>query len=150
MACPELWPWSLQNSVNVVDDRFLGGQVGLVNWNSSDVREWDRQSIGAQFGGINYAGTFCGYQGGLVNICGDKFTGLQGGFVNCTRDLDGLQCGASWLIIGVNFASGKVRGCQIGLFNYAEEMESGLQIGFVNVISRGGWLPVLPIVNGRF
>ena len=136
--------------VNVVDDRFLGGQVGLVNWNSSDVREWDRQSIGAQFGGINYAGTFCGYQGGLVNICGDKFTGLQGGFVNCTRDLDGLQCGASWLIIGVNFASGKVRGCQIGLFNYAEEMESGLQIGFVNVISRGGWLPVLPIVNGRF
>ncbi len=48
------------------------------------------------------------------------------------------------------FASGRVRGCQIGLFNYAEEMERGMQIGIVNVISRNGWLPVLPIVNGRF
>ena len=47
-------------------------------------------------------------------------------------------------------ASGSVRGCQLGLVNYAEEMEKGLQVGIVNIISRGGWAPVLPIVNGCF
>lgn len=135
--------------VNVVDDRFLGGQLGLVNWNSHDVREWDKVSTGAQIGVLNYAGSFCGLQDGIVNVTGDKFSGLQSGFVNFTHDLLGAQCGG-YIVFGVNVASGKVRGCQIGLFNYAEEMESGLQIGIVNVISRNGWLPVLPIVNGHF
>ena len=137
--------------VNVVDDRLRGGQLGLVNWVSNDAREWDRQSIGGQLGIFNYAGLLCGYQGGAVNVCGDKFTGLQSGFVNISGDMCGVQCGGAFFgLIGVNVASGKVRGCQIGLVNYAEEMESGLQIGLVNVISRNGWLPVLPIVNGRF
>ena len=137
--------------VNVVDDRFLGGQVGFVNWNSNDVREWDKQSIGAQIGLFNYDGTFCGYQWGVVNVSRSMFTGLQSGFVNMAGDFHGLQCGAAWFgLFGVNVASGKVRGCQIGLVNYAGEMECGLQIGFVNVIARNGWLPVLPIVNGRF
>ena len=135
--------------VNVVDDKFRGGQVGLVNWISNDVREWEKQSIGLQWGAFNYAGSFCGVQDGIVNVNRSTFTGLQSGLVNSTRDLTGVQCGF-YLIFGVNIASGNVRGCQIGLFNYAEEMESGLQIGLVNVISRNGWLPVLPIVNGRF
>ncbi len=137
--------------VNVIDDRLLGGQIGLVNWNSSDVREWDKISTGAQIGLLNYAGSFCGLQGGIVNVTGDSFTGMQSGFFNLARDMKGLQCGgACFGLIGVNVVSGSVRGCQIGLLNYAEEMECGLQIGIVNIISRNGWLPVLPIVNGHF
>ena len=79
--------------VNKVDDRFLGGQVGLVNWSSSEVREWDKVSTGAQIGGFNYAGSFCGLQEGLVNFTGDRFTGLQSGLVNVTENLYGVQCG---------------------------------------------------------
>ena len=137
--------------VNVIDDRLLGGQVGLVNWNSSEVREWDKISTGAQIGLLNYAGSFCGLQGGVVNFTGDSFTGMQSGFFNFTREMKGLQCGgACFGLIGVNVVSGTMRGCQVGLVNYAEEVGCGLQIGLVNIISHNGWLPVLPIVNGRF
>ena len=135
--------------VNVVEDQFRGGQIGLVNWISHETRAWERQSVGVQFGVFNYAGSFCGLQDGVVNVNNGKFTGLQSALLNSTVDLSGMQCGY-YLFLGVNIASGRVRGCQLGLFNYAEEMESGLQIGLVNVISRNGWLPVLPIVNGRF
>lgn len=137
--------------VDVVGGRFLGGQIGLVNWNSSEAREWDRISTGAQIGLFNYAGSFCGLQNALVNVTGSSFTGLQGGFFNLTGDLNGVQCGGAFFgLLGVNVASGPVRGCQVGLVNYAAEMDRGLQIGLVNVIARNGWLPVLPIVNGRF
>ena len=135
--------------VNVVGGRVLGGQIGLVNWDSTDAREWDKVSTGGQIGLLNYAGSFCGLQDGFVNVTGDSFAGLQSGLVNFTHELRGVQCGV-YLVLGVNVASGPVRGCQIGLVNYAEEMERGLQIGLVNVIARNGWLPVLPIVNGRF
>ena len=83
---------------------------------------------------LNYADTFCGLQSGFLNISGESFMGLQASLINCAHDLYGLQCG-SYLIIGVNGASGTVRGCQIGL---------------LNIISQNGWLPVLPIVNGHF
>ena len=63
--------------------------------------------------------------------------------------MHGVQCGAL-LVAGVNIASGSVSGCQIGIVNYAGRMESGLQIGIVNVIARGGFFPVLPILNGSF
>jgi hypothetical protein len=61
----------------------------------------------------------------------------------------GLQCGA-YLVFGINIAGGNVRGCQIGLLNYAGRMDKGLQIGIVNIISENGWAPFLPIVNGGF
>lgn len=41
-----------------------------------------------------------------------------------------------------------VRGCQIGLVNYANRLDRGCQIGLINIISHNGWLPVLPIING--
>lgn len=135
--------------VNIADGRVYGGQLGLVNWNGHDDRKWDRRSIGAQLGIFNYANTFCGLQDGFVNVAGRSFTGLQTGFFNSTRDQGGLQCGA-YFLLGVNMASGIMRGCQIGLVNYAECVDGGLQIGLVNIISENGWLPVLPIVNGHF
>ena len=47
-------------------------------------------------------------------------------------------------------AVGSVSGCQIGIVNYAGRMDSGAQIGLVNIIAHGGFSPVLPIVNGGF
>ena len=134
---------------NMAGGRIRGGQIGIVNWGSSAETDWPRRSTGAQIGLVNYAGSFCGLQDGLVNVTGDQFVGLQSGFVNCTGDLSGLQSGY-YFAFGVNVASGSVRGCQLGIVNYAQTMESGLQIGLVNIIANKGWLPVLPIVNGHF
>ena len=135
--------------LNFAGERLYGAQVGLVNWNGNGDTAWERRSVGAQFGILNYADAFCGWQGGYINISGTSFTGLQSSLINCAHNMSGLQCG-SYLILGVNVASGAVRGCQIGLVNYANTMERGCQIGFVNIISRNGWLPFLPIVNGGF
>ena len=135
--------------VNIANGTFLGGQVGLVNWSGNTKEAWEERSFGAQIGILNYAGSFCGLQDGIVNVSTQTFAGLESGFVNCANDVRGVQCG-DWFIIGVNVASGTVNGCQIGLVNYAETMECGLQIGMVNIIARNGWLPCLPIVNGHF
>ena len=135
--------------VNLAGERMLGGQVGLVNWNSGDSSSWDRRSIGAQIGVLNYARSFCGLQDGLVNICDGYFAGLESALINYADDVHGVQCGF-YFLIGANFAGGNVRGCQIGLVNYAGTMDNGIQIGLVNIIGRNGWMPVFPILNGSF
>ena len=135
--------------VNIADGRFYGGQIGLVNWSDDSNAEWSGRSTGAQVGLLNYAGAFCGLQNGFVNVTSGAFAGLQGGLVNCAGDTYGVQCGA-YLVLGVNVAYGNVRGCQIGIVNFADTMDSGLQIGILNIIAHNGWAPVLPIVNGHF
>jgi len=135
--------------VNISGEHFLGGQVGLVNWSDDRRSQWQDRSTGAQVGFVNYAGSFCGVQDGIVNITTGPFCGLQDSLLNYSGDAYGLQCGF-YFLLGVNVANGSVRGCQIGLVNFAETMERGLQIGLLNVIANNGWLPVLPIVNGRF
>lgn len=134
---------------NLVNDEFCGLQLGLLNWNDNGNRDWAETSYGGQVGLVNYADMFCGYQGGLVNISENLFTGVQSSLLNVARDMSGLQDGF-YLIFGVNIASGNVRGCQIGLVNFAGTMESGVQIGIVNIIANNGWMPVFPIVNGSF
>ena len=134
---------------NIVSRRLVGLQVGLVNWNSNGDESSARRSLGVQYGLINYADSFLGLQDAWINMSSVNMSGLQYGFLNCASDVHGVQCGAL-LVIGVNVAAGSVSGCQIGIVNYAGVMESGLQIGIVNVISRGGILPVLPILNGNF
>ena len=134
---------------NLVGERMLGGQVGLVNWTAGAADTWERRSIGAQVGILNYAKSFCGLQDGVVNISEDYFAGLETGLLNCANDLHGVQCGY-YFLVALNIASGNVRGCQIGLVNYADTMEGGVQIGLVNIISNNGWMPVFPIVNGSF
>ena len=135
--------------INCVGDRLYGAQVGLVNWNGNGDTAWERRSVGAQVGILNYSDTFCGLQDGYVNISGNSFTGLQTSLVNCAHDMYGLQCGF-YFIFGVNVASGSLHGCQIGLVNYADTVESGCQIGIINIISHNGLLPVFPIINGSF
>ena len=134
---------------NIVSDRLVGLQVGLVNWNSNEDESSARRSIGVQYGFLNYVDSFLGLQDGWINVSSGNVSGLQYGFLNCACDVTGVQCG-TLLVAGVNVASGSVSGCQIGIVNYAGRMESGLQIGIVNVIARGGFFPVLPIINGSF
>ena len=135
--------------VNIVGDRLYGGQLGLINWNSNGATAWERRSSGVQLGLVNYAETFTGLQDGFVNIAHGTLMGLQASAFNCAHDVYGLQCGF-YFLLGVNMASGSLRGCQLGLVNYANRVEGGLQIGFVNVIRQNGWAPFLPIVNGHF
>ena len=135
--------------VNVAGGRFYGGQIGLINWSADATADWSRRSTGGQIGAVNYAGAFCGLQDGLVNVTSGAFAGLQSGFFNCANETYGVQCGV-YLILGVNVAYGNVRGCQIGLVNFADTMDSGLQIGLLNIIAHNGWAPVLPVVNGHF
>lgn len=134
---------------NLSKGRLYGGQLGFINWNGHNNATWNDVSKGAQIGFLNMAESFCGLQDGLINITSGTFTGLQAGFLNSTSDLNGVQCG-SYIIFGVNSASGTVRGCQIGLVNYAEKIEKGIQIGLLNIISQGGWMPIFPFVNGSF
>ena len=134
---------------SIVSRRLVGLQVGVVNWNSNGDESSARRSIGVQYGLLNYADSFLGLQDAWINISSGNMSGLQYGFLNCAADVHGVQCGAL-LVAGVNIASGSVSGCQIGIVNYAGRMESGLQIGIVNVIARGGFFPVLPILNGSF
>ena len=135
--------------LNFVGDQLHGAQVGVVNWNGNGATSWEQCSIGVQLGILNYSDTFCGWQGGYINISGESFTGLQASLVNVAHDMCGLQCG-SYFIFGVNVASGALRGCQLGLVNYADTVERGCQIGIVNIISHNGWMPVFPILNGSF
>jgi len=134
---------------NIAGGKLIGGQVGLVNWNGADTRDWAEMSKGAQIGLVNYAGTFCGLQDGVVNISDEMFTGMQSGLLNFSGDFNGFACGF-YFLVGANFASGTVSGLQVGLVNYAAKMNGGIQIGLVNIVGEGGWMPVFPIVNGDF
>lgn len=135
--------------VNIVSSRLVGLQLGLVNCNLNGDEALDRRSTGVQYGFLNYVDSLFGLQDGWMNVSSGVMAGLQYGFLNFANDVNGVQCG-SLLVLGVNVAVGTVRGCQIGIANYAGLMNSGVQIGLVNVIVKGGFVPILPIINGSF
>lgn len=101
-----------------------GLDIGLVNHTTSgDVK-------GVQWGAVGYVeGGFVGWQSNIANIVNRDFTGLQFGAFNYAERLEGLQ---------------------LGVVNYAESVDGGLQIGLANIITEGGWLPFMIIVNGGF
>jgi len=51
--------------------------------------------------------------------------------------MKGLQTGT------VNYA-GRLTGIQLGLVNYAETVESGLQVGLVNIMPQNPWFTDVP------
>lgn len=103
--------------------KMNGVDLGLVNFTSSD-------QMGIQWGFVGYTeGNFTGWQDNFVSITKGNFVGLQSG--------------------AVTYNSGKVSGLQFAIVNYAETM-NGLQIGLVNIIGKGGFLPVFPIFNFSF
>jgi len=111
------------NLIYTKNVNVTGFDMGLVN-------ETTGKQLGVQWGG--------------VNITGGGFTGWQSAFVNISHgDFVGLQ--TSW----VNYHGGHFNGLQFSIINYSETLK-GLQLGLINIIGKGGFLPVFPIFNFDF
>ncbi|MBT8377683.1 MAG: hypothetical protein KJN64_00475 [Ignavibacteria bacterium] len=100
---------------------------------------------GLDLGLVNQTtGTQTGVQWGGLNLNDGGFKGWQSGFVNVTKGSSlGLQTAA------VNYHLGHFNGLQFSIVNYAETLK-GLQIGLINVIGKGGFLPVFILFNFDF
>ena len=95
---------------------------------------------------------FAGFDLGVIQRTAGEFDGLAVGGVNiASGGLYGGQVGAiNWCCDSGSERPYRSAGAQVGLVNYAASVDSGMQIGLVNIIARNGWAPVLPIVNGHF
>lgn len=103
--------------------RMTGFDWGFVNHTTSN-------QVGIQWGFVGYTeGNFNGWQNNFVSFTKGLFTGLQTGFVS--------------------YNSSKVNGLQFSVFNYAETL-NGIQLGLINVIGKGGFVPVFPFFNFSF
>jgi hypothetical protein len=100
---------------------------------------------GLDLGLVNQTtGKQTGVQWGGLNLNDGGFKGWQSGFVNITKGSSlGLQTGT------VNYHLGHFNGLQFSIVNYAATLK-GLQIGLINIIGKGGFLPVFPIFNFDF
>ena len=120
--------------------------LGLVNG-------FNDMSKGCALGLFNYSDSYTGFQlGAELTIQKVDFLGGQLGIFNYTvGTMQGIQTGI------VNYA-GRLKGVQIGLVNYAATVESGVQIGIVNIIPRNAWFtrfpdeiaPAMVLLNWRF
>ncbi len=111
------------NLIYTKNVNVTGFDMGLVNVTTG-------KQLGVQWGGVNVTdGGFTGWQSALVNISRGNFVGLQ----------------TSW----VNYHGGHFNGLQFSIVNYTETLE-GLQLGLINIIGKGGFLPVFPIFNFDF
>ena len=100
-----------------------GIDLGLVNVTTGD-------QVGVQWGAVGYnEGNFNGWQDNIVSITKGDFVGLQSG--------------------AVTYNGSKMNGLQIAIVNYAASLH-GLQLGLINIIGKGGFLPVFPIFNFSF
>ncbi|HSW54511.1 MAG TPA: hypothetical protein VLH59_05420 [Ignavibacteriaceae bacterium] len=131
---------SLFNPIQIVPEgqSVNGIRLNLIYTKNANVTGFDlglvNQTTGSQLG----------VQWGGVNITDGGFTGWQSAFVNISRaNFVGLQ--TSW----VNYHGGHFNGLQFSIVNYAATLE-GLQLGLINIIGSGGFLPVFPIFNFDF
>jgi len=113
--------------------------LGFVNGSTGD-------SAGLSIGLVNYADTYTGLQWSFFNYVQGDFSGWQGGpvfglaigGVNIVdKVMTGFQCAL------VNYA-GTLNGAQLGLFNYADLVGSGVQIGVINIMPQNAWFKHLP------
>jgi hypothetical protein len=100
---------------------------------------------GLDLGLVNFTtGNQKGVQWGGVGVVDGNFTGWQSNFVSISKgSFEGLQ----WS--GVNYHTGHYHGLQVAIVNYAATMK-GLQLGLINIIGKGGFLPVFPFFNFSF
>ena len=111
------------NLIYTKNVNVTGFDMGLVNVTTG-------KQLGVQWGGVNITdGGFTGWQSAFVNISRGNFVGLQ----------------TSW----VNYHGGHFNGLQFSIVNYAATLE-GLQLGLINIIGSGGFLPVFPFFNFDF
>ena len=131
---------SLFNPIQIVpeNESVSGIRLNLIYTKNVNVTGFDwglvnvttGKQLGVQWGGVNITdGGFTGWQGGFVNVSYGNFVGLQSGFVN--------------------YHGSYFNGLQISLVNYTETLK-GLQLGLINIIGKGGFLPVFPIFNFDF
>ncbi|MBE0573161.1 MAG: hypothetical protein IH618_16580 [Ignavibacteriaceae bacterium] len=112
------------NLIYTKNTNVTGFDMGLVNQTTGS-------QLGVQWGGVNLTdGGFSGWQAGFVNISKGSSVGLQ----------------SSW---AVNYHGGHFNGLQLALVNYSATLK-GLQLGLINIIGEGGFLPVFPIFNFDF
>ena len=106
--------------------------LGVVNGSTGD-------SVGLSWALIlNYADNYTGIQWAPINYTKGDFLGWQAGIVNYVGgSMQGLQSGA------VNYA-GRLTGLQFGFLNYAASVESGLQLGLLNLMPQNRWFSGLP------
>ena len=140
-------------------ERIDGLVIGL--WNENPQRALALGIINGSTGrssgvslafALNYAENYTGIHLAPINFTRDDFSGWQGGFVNYTGGtMKGIQSGT------VNVAM-RLTGVQLGVLNYAETVDTGLQLGLLNIIPQNEWFRGLPnelapgmiFVNWRF
>lgn len=133
---------------NVVNGKTTGLQLsGFTNVCGDTVKALQAAGfcnvVNGSFTGLQSAG-FCnvdkgsvkGFQGaGFLNVCQDSLVGIQvAGFANINNgDVTGIQ-GAGFL----NTAK-KLKGVQFGVINIADTVESGIPIGLLSIVRKGGY-----------
>lgn len=131
---------SLVNPIQIVPETqsISGFRFNLIYGKNANVS-------GLDLGLVNQTtGKELGVQWGAVNLTDGGFTGWQDGFANITKGMSvGLQTG------GVNYHDGHFNGLQLAIVNYAATLK-GLQLGLINIIGKGGFLPIFPIFNFDF
>lgn len=111
-------------SIYGVNSGMTGLDLGI--WNETR----SQTQVGLQWGIVGKSlGGFQGWQANAVNISSNMFEGFQSGWVN--------------------HHSGKFSGLQIAIVNYADAM-NGIQIGLINIIKKGGFMPWFPLFNFSF
>jgi len=108
--------------------------------------------------GLVYSNTpdLTGFQFTFLYGRTENLTGIQMAFVANAKKASGIQLGAANMtsemtgaqLAFINYAE-TFTGFQLGLVNYVKTMQSGLQIGFVNIITNSK-LPAMVIANAKF
>ena len=131
---------SLFNPIQIVSESnsISGFRFNLIYGKNANI-------TGLDLGLVNQStGIQEGVQWGGVNLTDGGVTGWQSGFVNISKGSSvGLQTGA------VNYHQGHFNGLQFSIVNYAATLK-GLQLGIINIIGEGGFLPVFPLFNFDF
>jgi hypothetical protein len=131
---------SLFNPIQIVPESqsISGFRFNLIYGKNANVSGFD-------LGLVNHStGLQNGVQWGVVNVTDRGVTGWQAGFANISKGSSvGLQTAT------VNYHQGHFKGLQFAIVNYAATLH-GLQLGLINIIGEGGFLPVFPIFNFDF
>lgn len=131
---------SLFNPVQIVpeDQSVKGFRFNLIYGKNAAV-------TGLDIGLVNVTTALeTGVQFGFVSKTDGGFVGWQSNFATISKgDSRGLQ----WST--VNYHEGFFNGLQIAIVNYSTTL-NGIQIGFINIIEKGGFLPIFPIFNFSF
>lgn len=123
---PDQFPYPAVGFVNIINGSHQGFQLGFVQITRQDFS-------GSAVGFVQVSGErVVGNQLGFVNVAAKKLEGLQLGFVNISARIQGNQ----WGFVNVGKS---LKGNQFGFVNIADTLESGLPIGFISVVKKGGY-----------